>query len=110
MLLLKKKGLKCLFKKKKKRPLSNSGSWSLGEKREGQEFQVYHLVDDGARCNPVLPGKWLPLGKWMSLSPGALEATGGWSFWAELEGFSSFNPVAQEEFLVLGLNRVTLQH
>ena len=37
-----------------------------------------------------------------------LEATGGWSFWAELEGFSSFNPVAQEEFLVLGLNRVTL--
>lgn len=40
--------------------------------REGWEFQVSRLVDGGAHSFPVLLGQWLPLGKWMTSSAGAV--------------------------------------
>lgn len=63
------------------------GSWSLGEKREGQEFQVCQVEPMLTLCS------WATC-IWEVTAPEGmdelvtrsrvLEATDGWSFWAEL--------------------------
>lgn len=86
------------MKKKKKSPSHFCGSWSLqGEWIRNSRSNSWWMME------PILAyATWgapvLPLRKWMSLSPEAVA-------WMELLG-----PFAQEEFLVLGLNRVTPKH